>query len=462
MHTLLADVTEPTCVEVLQPGYRIGDRDRAPGAGRRRRARASADAAGEPTRRTTTRQHERRDADEHQGLPREGLLQVLGVPKDATAGRDQEGVPQARPASTTRTPTRATPRPRSGSRRSPRPTTCCPTPSAARSTTRRARCSAPAAAGRFRRPAARRLRRRPGRPVRLRRPVRRRRGGGGGGLGDVLGGLFGQRGGRPARRTRPRRGADVETEVTLRSSEAVEGVTVPLRLTSEAALPDLPRHRRPRPARCRGSARPATAPARPAATWAASRFAEPCRECHGRGLVVDDPCPDCHGSGRAMSTRTITVRIPAGVEDGQRIRLKGKGAPGERGGPAGDLYVTVHVAPHPRVRPHGRQPHADRAGDLRRGGARRRGQGADPRRARRSRCGSRRAPPTAARCGSRGKGVARKDGTRATCWSPSRSRSRRSCRRQGPRGASRRSATATAGEDPRAGLLERRRELSSR
>jgi molecular chaperone DnaJ len=64
-------------------------------------------------------------------------------------------------------------------------------------------------------------------------------------------------------------------------------------------------------------------------------------------MVVDDPCPDCKGSGRAMGTRTITVRIPAGVRDGQRIRLKGKGAPGERGGPAGDLYVVVHVRPHP-------------------------------------------------------------------------------------------------------------------
>jgi molecular chaperone DnaJ len=75
-------------------------------------------------------------------------------------------------------------------------------------------------------------------------------------------------------------------------------------------------------------------------------FAEPCRECRGRGLVVDDPCPDCHGSGRATGTRTMNVRIPAGVADGQRIRLKGKGAPGERGGPSGDLFVEVHVTPH--------------------------------------------------------------------------------------------------------------------
>jgi molecular chaperone DnaJ len=63
-------------------------------------------------------------------------------------------------------------------------------------------------------------------------------------------------------------------------------------------------------------------------------------------MVVDDPCPTCHGSGRGQSKRTISARIPAGVKDGQRIRLRGKGAPGERGGPAGDLYVTVHVARH--------------------------------------------------------------------------------------------------------------------
>jgi molecular chaperone DnaJ len=76
-------------------------------------------------------------------------------------------------------------------------------------------------------------------------------------------------------------------------------------------------------------------------------MSEPCKTCHGRGLVVDDPCESCHGSGRAMSSRTIQARIPAGVADGQRIRIPGKGAPGEHGGKAGDLYVKVHVTPHP-------------------------------------------------------------------------------------------------------------------
>ena len=166
---------------------------------------------------------------------------------------------------------------------------------------------------------------------------------GGGGLGDVLGGLFGNRGG--PRATGARRGADIESQVTLSFSDAVSGVTLPLRMASEQACPT-----------CHGTggrngALPHQCPVC-LGTGQTSRnqggfaFAEPCRECRGRGMVVDDPCPDCSGSGRAMGQRTLTVRIPAGVRDGQRIRLKGKGSPGERGGPPGDLFVVVHVTPH--------------------------------------------------------------------------------------------------------------------
>lgn len=74
---------------------------------------------------------------------------------------------------------------------------------------------------------------------------------------------------------------------------------------------------------------------------------DPCPDCKGRGLIAEHPCLECKGSGRAKSSRTMQVRIPAGVTDSQRIRLRGKGAPGERGGPAGDLYVVVHVDAHP-------------------------------------------------------------------------------------------------------------------
>ena len=165
------------------------------------------------------------------------------------------------------------------------------------------------------------------------------------GLGDILGGVFGRRG-RAGTQARPRRGADVETEASLSFGDAIDGATVSLRLAGEAPCQA-----------CRGTgARSGTVPRvcpNCQGTGQASRnlgsfaFSEPCPECRGRGMVVDDPCPVCSGSGRAASTRTIQARIPAGVADGQRIRLKGKGAPGERGGPAGDLYVRVHVAGHP-------------------------------------------------------------------------------------------------------------------
>ncbi|HSR23058.1 MAG TPA: molecular chaperone DnaJ [Candidatus Eisenbacteria bacterium] len=172
-------------------------------------------------------------------------------------------------------------------------------------------------------------------------------GGGGpqgtGGLGDILGGLFG--GARAGRTAAARRGADVESEVTLSFRDATDGVTVPLRMASEQACPSC------RGTGGRGGSLPRQCPVchgtgQTSRNQGGFAFAEPCRECRGRGLVVDDPCPDCHGSGRAMGTRSLTVRIPAGVRDGQTIRLKGKGAPGERGGPAGDLLVTVHVRPH--------------------------------------------------------------------------------------------------------------------
>ena len=165
------------------------------------------------------------------------------------------------------------------------------------------------------------------------------------GLGDVLGGIFNRRGGTTTQ-NRARRGADIETETTLSFGDAIDGSTVSLRLTGEGPCPT-----------CHGTgAKAGTVPrvcpsCQGTGTESRSQgsfgISEPCHECRGRGLVVDDPCPDCSGSGRAMSSRTIPVRIPAGVADGQRIKLKGKGAPGERGGPAGDLYVRVHVKPHP-------------------------------------------------------------------------------------------------------------------
>jgi len=169
-------------------------------------------------------------------------------------------------------------------------------------------------------------------------------------IGDLFGGIFGGRN-RPGTGTRTaqrgRRGADIESEVTIGFTEAVDGATVQLRMTSDApcqacAGTGAKAGTMPRVCpECMGSGQVA------ANQGGGFAFLEPCRACRGRGLVVDDPCPVCHGSGRAPSSRTMTVRIPAGVRDGQRIRLKGKGAPGERGGPDGDLYVVVHAGKHP-------------------------------------------------------------------------------------------------------------------
>ncbi|WP_328620784.1 molecular chaperone DnaJ [Streptomyces sp. NBC_00354] len=169
---------------------------------------------------------------------------------------------------------------------------------------------------------------------------------GGGGLGDVFGGLFNRGGAGPGTRVQPRRGQDIESEVTLSFTEAVDGATVPLRMSSQAPCKA-----------CSGTGdkngTPRVCPTC-VGTGQVSRgsgggfsLTDPCADCKGRGLIAETPCDVCKGSGRAKSSRTMQVRIPAGVSDSQRIRLRGKGAPGERGGPAGDLYVVVHVDSHP-------------------------------------------------------------------------------------------------------------------
>src|ERR1700691_4948809 len=168
--------------------------------------------------------------------------------------------------------------------------------------------------------------------------------GNGEGLGDVLGGIFRNRPGGGAA-SRARRGTDVETETTLPFGDAIDGATVTLRLTGEGPCPV-----------CGGTgAKSGTVPkvcpdchgtGQQSKNLGGFGLSEPCKTCRGRGLVVEDPCQECSGSGRAMSSRTIQARIPAGVADGQRIRIPGKGAPGEHGGKAGDLYVRVHVTPH--------------------------------------------------------------------------------------------------------------------
>ncbi|HTH04825.1 MAG TPA: molecular chaperone DnaJ [Ilumatobacteraceae bacterium] len=169
------------------------------------------------------------------------------------------------------------------------------------------------------------------------------------GLGDLLGQMFGRggrRGGGPSASAGPRRGGDLEATLTLDFEDAARGITTTLSLTSDAACDT-----------CHGSgAKPGTQPK--VCSQCGGRgviddnqgffsFSSPCRNCGGRGVVVEEHCPTCRGTGVEHRPRDVQVRIPAGVADGQRIRLKGRGAPGFNGGPAGDLFVECHVAPHP-------------------------------------------------------------------------------------------------------------------
>lgn len=175
---------------------------------------------------------------------------------------------------------------------------------------------------------------------------------GGGDIGDLLGQMFGRGsggrgGGRPGAGVGPQRGADLTAHLTLDFADAAHGITTTLYLTSDAEC-----------STCSGSgARPGTSPS--ACGVCGGRgvvddnqglfsFSSPCRNCQGRGSVITDPCPTCHGSGVERRPREVKARIPAGVSDGQTIRLKGRGAPGRNGGPAGDLLVEVVVSPHER------------------------------------------------------------------------------------------------------------------
>ena len=167
------------------------------------------------------------------------------------------------------------------------------------------------------------------------------------GLGDLLGQMFGRgrRGGGASAGGGPQRGADVEATLTLDFADAVTGLTTTLYLTTDAQC-----------GTCGGSgAKPGTQPK--VCSRCGGRgvvddnqgffsLSAPCTACGGRGVVIEDRCPTCFGSGVEKRQREVQARIPAGVSDGQKIRLKGRGAPGRNGGPAGDLIVECHVVPH--------------------------------------------------------------------------------------------------------------------
>src|SRR5690242_999779 len=169
-----------------------------------------------------------------------------------------------------------------------------------------------------------------------------------GGFGDLFGNLFGRAAGRRGGRNAAagsRRGQDLEAELYLDFLEAVQGVTTTVSFTAEAVC-----------STCGGSgAKPGTAPERCPECGGIGMIArnqgpfsvsEVCPKCGGSGQIIADKCPTCRGRGVEVRPRDVKVRIPAGVDDGQRIRVKGRGGAGTNGGPPGDLYVVVHVRPH--------------------------------------------------------------------------------------------------------------------
>jgi molecular chaperone DnaJ len=164
-----------------------------------------------------------------------------------------------------------------------------------------------------------------------------------GDLGDIFGGLFGARGGAQ-RQERGQRGRDLEVEVRLSFEDSLRGVETTIPVELETACRE-----------CGGSgAKAGTAPklcpecgGRGVKAESQGLFAlsQPCPRCRGNGTVIEDPCPNCRGTGRERRTKRYTVKIPAGVKDGSRIRLRGKGEAGWGGAEAGDLFVVTRVVP---------------------------------------------------------------------------------------------------------------------
>jgi molecular chaperone DnaJ len=172
-----------------------------------------------------------------------------------------------------------------------------------------------------------------------------------GDIGDILGGVFTGGGARGRTRTRYRqdrgiRGADLEAHVNLSFEDSLKGVETRIPVDVDTSCRE-----------CAGTgARPGTAPivcpecrGRGITSESQGMFAlqHPCPRCRGNGTVIEEPCPACNGTGRERRTKRYTVKIPAGVRDGTRLRLKGKGEPGIGGGPTGDLNVNIHVAASP-------------------------------------------------------------------------------------------------------------------
>jgi len=165
------------------------------------------------------------------------------------------------------------------------------------------------------------------------------------GFEDFLGSILGGGSRRHARRGGPARGYDLETGVELTLNEVAKGAEKTIEFTRQDRCPD-----------CHGSgAAPGSQPSRCPLCGGSGQVAKgggffqmvsTCPQCQGTGHVISKPCPTCKGSGRVPKKRTVTIRIPHGVHEGQAIRVAGEGEPGRDGGPNGDLYCYVKIRPH--------------------------------------------------------------------------------------------------------------------
>jgi molecular chaperone DnaJ len=172
-------------------------------------------------------------------------------------------------------------------------------------------------------------------------------GAGAAGFGDIFSDIFGEIfGGARAGRSTVFRGADLRYNLEIALEQAARGFDTRIRVPTMSAC-----------GTCGGSgARPGTQPQTCATCRGAGQvrisqgpfsIAQTCPRCHGSGKVIPNPCPACQGSGRVRMQKTLSVKIPAGVDEGDRVRLGSEGEPGVNGGPPGDLYVQVHIKPHP-------------------------------------------------------------------------------------------------------------------
>jgi molecular chaperone DnaJ len=168
-----------------------------------------------------------------------------------------------------------------------------------------------------------------------------------GSFSDILSNLFGGGAGRTTQRgPRAERGRDLEAEVSISFEQSIDGAQVPLTVPTSQMC-----------GKCRGTgAKPGTAPkvcprcqGRGIESQGQGLFSisQPCSRCNGTGAIIEEPCPTCQGSGAVRTLKKYRVNIPAGVRDGSRVRLAGKGEPGRSGGPAGDLYVITRVSSSP-------------------------------------------------------------------------------------------------------------------